>query len=131
MGKRPLISADNHVFEPVTLWQERLPSEYRDRGPRLEPVRGLVLGLLVDGDLRALLIPLQGVVAEDHVRRHGLGDARDGGGLLRAPGAHGADALDLDRALALGGPRHLQRALEGVGGGDGEGEERLRERARV
>jgi predicted TIM-barrel fold metal-dependent hydrolase len=36
MGKRPLISADNHVFEPVTLWQERLPSEYRDRGPRLE-----------------------------------------------------------------------------------------------
>ena len=22
---RALISADNHVFEPVTLWQERLP----------------------------------------------------------------------------------------------------------
>jgi len=36
MSKRPLISADNHVFEPVTLWQERLPHEYRDRGPRLE-----------------------------------------------------------------------------------------------
>ena len=36
MPKRPLISADNHVFEPVTLWQERLPHEYRDRGPRLE-----------------------------------------------------------------------------------------------
>ncbi len=33
---RPLISADNHVFEPVTLWQERLPTAYRDRGPRLE-----------------------------------------------------------------------------------------------
>ena len=28
--KRPLISADNHVFEPVTLWQERLPNEYRE-----------------------------------------------------------------------------------------------------
>ena len=26
MVKRPLISADNHVFEPVTLWQERLPA---------------------------------------------------------------------------------------------------------
>ena len=26
MAKRPLISADNHVFEPVTLWQERLPA---------------------------------------------------------------------------------------------------------
>ncbi len=36
VSKRPLISADNHVFEPVTLWQERLPLEYRDRGPRLE-----------------------------------------------------------------------------------------------
>jgi len=33
---RPLISADNHVFEPVTLWQERLPGAFRDRGPRLE-----------------------------------------------------------------------------------------------
>ncbi|MDZ4828182.1 MAG: amidohydrolase family protein [Actinomycetota bacterium] len=34
--KRALISADNHVFEPVTLWQERLPEQYRERGPRLE-----------------------------------------------------------------------------------------------
>ena len=36
MTKRALISADNHVFEPVTLWQERLPEEFRERGPRLE-----------------------------------------------------------------------------------------------
>jgi predicted TIM-barrel fold metal-dependent hydrolase len=36
MGTRALISADNHVFEPVTLWQERLPARYRERGPRLE-----------------------------------------------------------------------------------------------
>jgi predicted TIM-barrel fold metal-dependent hydrolase len=33
---RPLISADNHVFEPVTLWQERLPASDAGRGPRLE-----------------------------------------------------------------------------------------------
>ena len=33
---RALISADNHVFEPVTLWQERLPKQYRARGPRVE-----------------------------------------------------------------------------------------------
>ena len=31
---RALISADNHVFEPVTLWQERLPAGFRERGPR-------------------------------------------------------------------------------------------------
>lgn len=36
MAKRALVSADNHVFEPVTLWQERLPAQYRERGPRLE-----------------------------------------------------------------------------------------------
>ena len=36
MKARALISADNHVFEPVTLWQERLPKDLRDRGPRLE-----------------------------------------------------------------------------------------------
>jgi predicted TIM-barrel fold metal-dependent hydrolase len=34
--QRALISADNHVFEPVTLWQDRLPADFRERGPRLE-----------------------------------------------------------------------------------------------
>jgi hypothetical protein len=43
MPKRPLISADNHVFEPVTLWQERLPDEYRDRGPRVEERDGWIV----------------------------------------------------------------------------------------
>jgi predicted TIM-barrel fold metal-dependent hydrolase len=32
---RALISADNHVFEPVALWEERLPTQFRARGPRL------------------------------------------------------------------------------------------------
>ncbi|MCU1426113.1 MAG: amidohydrolase family protein [Actinomycetia bacterium] len=40
MAKRALISADNHVFEPVTLWQERLPEQYRSRGPRLDVDNG-------------------------------------------------------------------------------------------
>ena len=43
MPKRSLISADNHVFEPVTLWQERLPKEYRDRGPRVEQRDGWIV----------------------------------------------------------------------------------------
>jgi predicted TIM-barrel fold metal-dependent hydrolase len=33
---RPLISADNHVFEPITLWQERLSDAFKTRGPRVE-----------------------------------------------------------------------------------------------
>jgi predicted TIM-barrel fold metal-dependent hydrolase len=37
---RPLISADNHVFEPITLWQERLPMSFRSRGPRVEERNG-------------------------------------------------------------------------------------------
>jgi predicted TIM-barrel fold metal-dependent hydrolase len=48
MATRALISADNHVFEPVTLWQERLPAALRDRGPRLEQ-RGDWLCLVVEG----------------------------------------------------------------------------------
>ncbi len=43
---RSLISADNHLFEPATLWQERLPAAMRDRGPRL----------VVDGDWYVMAI---------------------------------------------------------------------------
>jgi predicted TIM-barrel fold metal-dependent hydrolase len=48
MGKRPLISADNHVMEPVGLWQERLPVGMRERGPRLER-QGSYLCMVVEG----------------------------------------------------------------------------------
>ncbi len=48
MGKRPLISADNHVFEPVTLWQDRLPERFRDRGPRVE-ARGDWIVMAIEG----------------------------------------------------------------------------------
>jgi predicted TIM-barrel fold metal-dependent hydrolase len=30
-----LISVDDHVVEPPKLWQDRLPAQYRDRGPRV------------------------------------------------------------------------------------------------
>jgi hypothetical protein len=29
------ISADGHVNEPPTLWQDRLPAKFKDRGPRI------------------------------------------------------------------------------------------------
>ncbi|HTD51089.1 MAG TPA: amidohydrolase family protein, partial [Acidimicrobiia bacterium] len=48
MPKRALISADNHVFEPVTLWQDRLPSAFRDRGPRVEQHDGWMV-MAVEG----------------------------------------------------------------------------------
>ncbi len=48
MAKRALISADNHVFEPPTLWQERLPRRYRHRGPRLEQ-QGEWMVLAIEG----------------------------------------------------------------------------------
>lgn len=37
---RTLVSADSHVLEPATLWQERLPPGLRDRGPRVEARAG-------------------------------------------------------------------------------------------
>jgi predicted TIM-barrel fold metal-dependent hydrolase len=45
---RKLISADNHVFEPATLWQERLPASMRSRGPRVE-VEGDYYVMVVEG----------------------------------------------------------------------------------
>lgn len=36
MGAMPrIISVDDHVLEPPTLWTERLPAAYRERGPRI------------------------------------------------------------------------------------------------
>ena len=31
-----IISVDDHVVEPPDLWVERLPSKYKDKGPRVE-----------------------------------------------------------------------------------------------
>ncbi len=31
-----IISVDDHVIEPATVWSDRLPSKYRDVGPRIE-----------------------------------------------------------------------------------------------
>ena len=31
-----IISVDDHVVEPPTLWVDRLPKKYRDVGPRVE-----------------------------------------------------------------------------------------------
>lgn len=36
MARLPIIDADGHVFEPFTLWAERLPAEYRERAWRRE-----------------------------------------------------------------------------------------------
>lgn len=35
-----IISVDDHIVEPQDLWTSRLPSRYRDRGPRVERKKG-------------------------------------------------------------------------------------------
>jgi predicted TIM-barrel fold metal-dependent hydrolase len=35
MPEYPLLDADSHVSEPLNLWQERLPAEYRAKAPRM------------------------------------------------------------------------------------------------
>nr|AGZ94505.1 hypothetical protein [Streptomyces sp. WM6368] len=90
----------------------------------------LGLGRLVDVDHRALITLLDGVVAQDDVRRHRLGDARDRHGLLLAGLAERAEAGGRHVRLALGGPRQLGRgAIEGVRGLLGHHELRLGQRA--
>ena len=35
MAPEAMISSDSHLVEPPTLWEERLPAELRERGPRV------------------------------------------------------------------------------------------------
>lgn len=70
----PLVSADSHVFEPATLWQERLPAAYRDRGPRVAASGGWYV-MAVEG------------MPDRKLAR--IGEA--GGGGAGAPGHGGAD----------------------------------------
>ena len=35
MQSFPILDADSHVSEPLNLWQERLPTKYRDKAPRM------------------------------------------------------------------------------------------------
>ncbi len=67
--RRSLISADNHVFEPVTLWQERLPGGFRDRGPRVEQ-RGDWIVMAIEGmpDRKLTRVNGSGAHAGDHER---------------------------------------------------------------
>jgi predicted TIM-barrel fold metal-dependent hydrolase len=76
-----LISADNHVFEPLDLWQQRLPEHLRERGPRMEQV-GDWWCLVVEG------IPPRKLarVNAEREEHHGVG------------GAGGSSDLDARRA---------------------------------
>lgn len=38
-----IISADDHLMEAPTIWQDRLPAKYREIGPRVERQRGRVV----------------------------------------------------------------------------------------
>ena len=38
-----IISVDDHVVEPPDLWVERLPSKYKDKGPRVERDRAILI----------------------------------------------------------------------------------------
>ena len=46
------ISVDDHVVEPPTLWTDRLPDRFRDVGPRVERVKGVVAGAARGGFLK-------------------------------------------------------------------------------
>lgn len=80
MTKRALVSADNHVFEPVTLWQERLPVRLRERGPRLEQ-QGDWWCLVVEG------LPPRKLSRVDD----GGGDGAGGGAAARPAGSSHVD----------------------------------------
>jgi predicted TIM-barrel fold metal-dependent hydrolase len=101
---RALISADNHVFEPVTLWQERLPPMFRDRGPRLE-TRGDWYVMAIEGMPDRKLTRVDSGQVQDEVdeaarARTGGADPGTGGA---DPGTGGADPDARLRDMALDG----------------------------
>ncbi len=95
--KRSLISADNHVFEPVTLWQERLPAGFRDRGPRVEQ-RGDWIVMAIEGMPDRKLTRVATTV--------GAGGA-EGGAAVAVPSRESSGGSDLDQRLR-------DMALDGV-----------------
>jgi predicted TIM-barrel fold metal-dependent hydrolase len=48
-----IISVDDHIVEPQTLWLDRLPSQYHDRAPRIERLKGR---LALEGGQGMLLV---------------------------------------------------------------------------
>ena len=50
MSQDLIISSDSHVFEPPTLWEERIDHAFKDRAPRIQRV-GDSDHLVVEGDL--------------------------------------------------------------------------------
>jgi len=70
---RPLISADNHVFEPVRLWEERLPADFRDRGPRVAERDGWIV-MAIEG------MPDRKLTRAEGIDVSGFGTSRMAGG---------------------------------------------------
>ena len=94
---RALISADNHVFEPVTLWQERLPLGFRERGPRVEQRDGWIV-MAIEGMPDRKLTKANGAAAER--RDQGVARAQSHELGVRAGGADPDGRL---RDMALDG----------------------------
>lgn len=87
MVKRALISADNHVFEPVTLWQERLPEAFRTRGPRL----------VESGDW--LVMAIEGMPDRKLTKANGAKEAMTGADAHKMTGGADPDQRLADMAL--------------------------------
>jgi hypothetical protein len=92
--KRPLISADCHVTEPLDLWSSQLPAALKDIGPRIEFADGRGAFMLED-KIAMKLPPLP--------KSSGKGSARRDGVLSGLPVLDMTHTLaELDRLPALG-----------------------------
>lgn len=69
-----VISADSHVIEPHDLWQRRVPSEYRDRAPRLVHEETTDTLLCDDADMPPVGLLAGCARGDDEVRKEGRWD---------------------------------------------------------
>ena len=153
-----IISPDDHVQAPAHVWQDRLPAALRDRGPRIERLRGMAdLG---HGDIRFVddpdghladvwhydgkRIPLVRIAAAagvpreevdaraDHLRRHAQGLLRpDGPPRRHGHGGHRGVRLLPEHVRPLLRPDVLAGAGQGPRAGLHQGLQRLHRRGVV
>lgn len=75
MADYRIVSADSHVAEPQSLYQERVPEEYRHRVPHVERVNGGEYWIVEGKKPRRLDLAKERATEEDQVREFRLDDS--------------------------------------------------------
>ena len=72
-----LISADSHVNEPLSMWQERMPAEFRHKAPHRKVVDGKLLEIRDGMRPRRVELGTEEMDKDDLLRENAVEDGWD------------------------------------------------------